>query len=230
MKTQTIQKTAQIDSGTITDEELSKINQFALTPLTAEQVFTFKAILCDNEIDRTFERFSNDALEKLSSLIVGKTVIKNHIPDADNQVARIYSAEVTDTGQLTSYGEPYKQLTAHCYMVRTAGNADMIAEISGGIRKEGSISCSISNRNCSVCGKDSLKEYCSHRMGKVYEGKQCHFVLDGIADAYEFSLVAIPAQRNAGISKSYEQDETEETEKIKELQQRLRLLLLNSRK
>ncbi|MBR4319457.1 MAG: hypothetical protein IKP69_05335 [Oscillospiraceae bacterium] len=226
MKTQKIQKTARIDSGTITDEELAKINQFALAPLTAEQVFTFKAVLCDNEVDRTFERFSDESLEKLSSLIVGKTVIKNHTPDADNQVARIYSAEVTDTGQLTSYGEPYRQLTAHCYMVRTAGNTDMIAEISGGIRKEGSISCSLNSRKCSICGKDSFKEYCSHRMGKVYEGRQCCFILDGIADAYEFSLVAIPAQRNAGISKSYE----DETEKINELQQRLRLLLLHSRK
>ncbi len=224
-KVKMIQKNTLISSGVVTDEALAQINQFALTPLTVEQIFTFKAVLCDNEVDRTWERFSDDSLEKLAKLIVGRTVIKNHVPDADNQVARIYSAEVVDTGQLTGYGTSYKQLMAFCYMVKTSSNADMIAEISGGIRKEGSISCSINSRSCSICGKNSLESYCSHRPGKVYDGKQCHFVLDGIADAYEFSLVAIPAQRNAGIAKAYEP----ETSEIEELQQKIRLHLLKSR-
>lgn len=216
---QKIQKTAKLDSGIITDDDLAKINQFALTDLTADQIFTFKAILCDNEIDRDHERFSAEALENLASLMIGRTVIKNHDHDADHQIARIYSAEVADTGKLTSYGAAYKQLIANCYMIRTAGNADMIAEISAGIRKEGSISCSAGSRKCSICGTDSFKEYCSHTAGKKYQNQQCHFVLDDITDAYEFSLVAIPAQRNAGVSKSCDN----------ELRQKSRLFLLKSR-
>ena len=38
--------------------ELERINQFAKTPLTAEQVYTFTLRLCDNEVDRDLERFA----------------------------------------------------------------------------------------------------------------------------------------------------------------------------
>ena len=38
-------------------EELNYINQFAKTALTEEQVYAFGVRLCDNEVDRDFERF-----------------------------------------------------------------------------------------------------------------------------------------------------------------------------
>lgn len=199
-----VQKTAQLSAGEVTEAQLAKINRFALQALTAEQVFTFKAVLCDNDIDRDFERFSAKALDDLRKLFVGRTVIKNHTPDADNQVARIFDTELVQLEKLLRSGEPYTQLVAHCYMVRTDSNADMIAEILGGIRKEGSISCAAAKCICSVCGKDNRKDYCEHFRGKRYGGGEaCYFTLDGIRDAYEFSLVAVPAQRAAGISKSY---------------------------
>jgi hypothetical protein len=60
---------------------------------------------------------------------------------------------------------------------------------------------------CSICGTDNAKNYCRHWPGKSYEkegGTQvCTFSLDGGRDAYEFSLVAVPAQKAAGVSKSY---------------------------
>ena len=49
----------------VTQEELDRINRFAKTPLTAEEVYTFTVRLCDNEVDRDFERFDTDALEGL---------------------------------------------------------------------------------------------------------------------------------------------------------------------
>ena len=53
----------------ITQEELAQINRFARTELTEEQVYIFSVRLCDNEVDRDFERFDTDALTKLLSLI-----------------------------------------------------------------------------------------------------------------------------------------------------------------
>ena len=44
-------------------EELVCINRFAKSPLTAEEVYTFAVRLCDNEVDRDFERFDRAALE-----------------------------------------------------------------------------------------------------------------------------------------------------------------------
>ena len=36
----------------VTDEDLKLINQYTRRELTAEEVFVFETILCDNEIDR----------------------------------------------------------------------------------------------------------------------------------------------------------------------------------
>jgi hypothetical protein len=203
-----IHKAASLGAQEITEAELRAINAHTLEPLTAEEVFTFKAVLCDNEVDRDFERFTLTALQDLQRLYNGKTVIKDHSWVSDNQVARIYATElVADPKALTSTGEAYTQLVAHCYMVKTDSNADLIAEIKAGIKKEGSIGFATSSCICSICGTDNAKNYCRHWPGKSYEkegGPQvCTFTLAGARDAYEFSLVAVPAQKAAGVSKSY---------------------------
>lgn len=202
-----IAKSASIAPQDVTEDELQQINKFALEPLTADEVYTFKATLCDNEVDRQHERFTPKALADLQKLFLGKTVIKDHRHIADNQVARIYATELVETGKMTKSGEPYMQLVAHCYMVRTAGNADLIAEIKGGIKREGSVGFAASSAICSICQTDNVKSYCRHYPGRSYEkagGKEtCTFTLDGCSDAYEFSLVAVPAQKAAGVTKSY---------------------------
>lgn len=203
-----IRKAASLAAQEVTEDELKEINNFTLAPLTAEEVFTFKAVLCDNAVDRTYERFTAKALADLQKLFVGKTIIKDHWRSADNQVARIYRTELqVDQTTQASAGEDYTQLVAYCYMVRTASNADLITEIKAGIKKEGSVGCSITGAICSICGTDNTKSYCKHWPGRSYdkeEGKVlCTFTLTGASDAYEFSLVAVPAQRAAGVSKSY---------------------------
>ena len=60
-------------------EELALINQFAKTDLTEEQVYTFSVRLCDNEVDRDFERFDGAALERLGELFLGKSGIFDHL-------------------------------------------------------------------------------------------------------------------------------------------------------
>lgn len=199
-----IEKNAVLSADEITESTIAKINRFSMKPLTAEQVFTFKAVLCDTHIDRDSECFSDAALLSLKDLFVGKTVVKDHKPCADNQIARIYDTELTPNGSDT-------ELTAYCYMVRTDGNAGLIAEIEGGIKKEGSVSCAVTKRVCSICGKDSLHTPCRHIGGMKYDGAVCHYVLDSVQDAYEFSLVGVPAQTGAGIRKSADiPDETQE--------------------
>lgn len=201
-------KAAQLGAQEVTEAELNAINKYALEPLTADEVFTFSAILCDNAIDRQFEQFSPKALDELRKLFVGRTVIKDHIARADNQVARIYATELVDTGKtLPNGGGAYMQLKAHCYMVRTESNKDLIREIKAGIKKEGSVGFRAASAICSICGTDNAKSYCAHWPGRSYAkdgGPQmCIFRLDGVKDAYEFSLVAVPAQPKAGTCKSY---------------------------
>ena len=48
----------QTEDGVVTEEALAAINRYTQKDLTADEVFVFSAVLCDNEIDRDFERFS----------------------------------------------------------------------------------------------------------------------------------------------------------------------------
>lgn len=188
----------------MTAEILEKINKFTRREFSEKELYVFDLILCDNEIDRDCERFSDGALEKMSSLFIGKTGIFDHDAAASNQNARIFDTElVTDDSRKTKNGEPYRYLKASAYMVRTDENKNLISEIDGGIKKEVSISCSSAKRICSVCGRDRAREGCEHVKGKLYGGRLCHIILDGVSDAYEWSFVAVPAQVNAGVTKKF---------------------------
>jgi len=201
-------KTACIKAMKVDEAALNKINKLTLTPLTEEQIFTFKVKLCDNEIDRDTESFTVESLHKLAELFVGKTGIKDHNGAVDNQIARIYETEViVEEGRTTKLGEPYTYLEAHCYILRISKNEDFIAEIEAGIKKEVSVGCCIQKRLCSVCGANLKGLYnmgCKHRPGNEYDGKVCCVRLDIPTDAYEFSFVAVPAQREAGAKKNFE--------------------------
>lgn len=189
-----------------TPQELQAINAFAKTQLTADEVYTFQVLLCDNEVDRDFERFSVSTLRELSELFVGATGICDHDWRSENQVARIYRTElVTEKGKTTSCGEAYTYLKGFAYMLRTEANADLIAQVDGGIKRETSIGCSVAKSVCSICGAEMGT--CSHEKGKVYSGEICCAVLTGAVDAYEWSFVAVPAQRSAGVIKSFIESE-----------------------
>ena len=203
-------KSANVSILEVTDEELKAINKFTLVPLKAEEVFTFKVLMCDDETDdRNYEPFNLNALKDLKKLYVGKTVIKDHFRRADNQVARIYDTELKyEEGKLTKAGEPFASLVAKCYMLKTSTNEDLIADIKAGIKKEVSTSCKPKKAICSICGVDNIKSYCSHYWGKEYEKADgtkstCYFTLDGAKEAYELSFVAVGAQPRAGTTKNY---------------------------
>lgn len=187
-----------------TPSALEKINAFTRRDLDPDEVYTFSVILCDNDIDRDGERFSDSALATLRELFVGKTGISDHDPSSLNQTARIFDTQVvTDGSKLTADGRTYKSLRADVYMVKTDENRSLIAEIDAGIKKEVSISCRADKKICSICGADRNKAPCAHIKWSTYGGKVCHTILDGISDAYEWSFVAIPAQVNAGVTKRF---------------------------
>ena len=48
---------------------------------------------------------------------------------------------------------------------------------------------------------------CSHVKGRKYGGKLCYGELNNITDAYEWSFVAVPAQKNAGVIKNFRKGE-----------------------
>lgn len=193
--------------GVPTDEDMKLINEHTLKSLTKDDVFCFSVILCDNDIDRDFERFDENSLKTLEKLFVGKTGILNHSMKSEDQNSRTYKTQVlVDNSRQTVDGKPYTYLKAWCYTVRSEKNESLIRDIESGIKKEVSISCASDSRNCSVCGET----HCNHIAGRKYNGERCYKTITGITDAYEWSFVAVPAQRNAGVTKSYKKEKTME--------------------
>lgn len=174
-------------------------------------MYTFTVTLCDNDVDRDYEVFTADALKGLADLFLGKTGIFDHNPTAKNQSARIYKTWFEeDKERKTAFGEAYACLKARAYILRNEKNKSLIEEIEGGIKKEVSVSCNMKNMACSVCGKDMRLSSCEHRKGRIYGGKLCYGVLSDPADAYEWSFVAVPAQRSAGVTKAFRRKENME--------------------
>jgi hypothetical protein len=183
---------------------LEKISRYTRRKFGPDELYVFPVALCDNEIDRDGERFTVDALRKLAELFVGKTGVFDHDPQAKNQTARIYDCRVErDETRLTSCGEPYARLVAQAYLPRTEANRDFITGLESGIKKEVSVGCAVRSVTCSVCGADLKNGGCEHRRGQSYNGVVCCAVLDDPSDAYEWSFVAVPAQREAGVLKRF---------------------------
>lgn len=178
-----------------TNTDMDLINVQSLRNLSADEVFTFCLEGCNTQIDRDFERFTGETLEGLAALFVGKSVLMDHTWRAGSQTARIYAAGVEDSGGV-------KRLILRCYMPRTEQTAGTITAIEAGILRECSVGCAVRRAVCSVCGADQTKTCCPHIPGREYDGQLCVMELDGAKDAYEVSLVAVPAQPGAGVIKS----------------------------
>ncbi len=193
--------------GVPSDEDMALINNYSLKELTKDEVFCFSVVLCDNDIDRDFERFSEDSLKVLEGLFVGKTGILNHSMKSEDQSCRTYKTQlITDNNRKTVDGNVYMYLKAWCYTVRSDKNESLIKDIESGIKKEVSISCASQNRICSICGET----HCNHVAGRKYNGEYCYKTLTDITDAYEWSFVAVPAQRQAGVTKSFKKEKSME--------------------
>jgi len=178
----------------ITNADLELINSFTRKEYTADELYVFEMRAADTRIDRDYERFDRTALEKMAELYVGTTVICDHAPSTYNQCARIFRGRVQETDD----GETELILTA--YLPRE-GNDELISRLDSGIVKEVSVGCAVRKRSCSICGKEFGN--CGHRKGRTYGDKLCSFVLSDIADVYEVSFVAVPAQPAAGVMKCH---------------------------
>jgi hypothetical protein len=186
----------------ITPAQLDKINRFSRRALKPEELYVFTVTLCDNEIDRDHEQFPEESLEKLAELFVGKTGVFDHEPRAENQNARIFETQIVHEERQNALGEPYCCLRAWAYMLRCGKNADLILEIDAGIKKEVSVGCAVGRVACSACGADAKAGSCGHQKGEAYNGRPCCHLLLNPTDAYEWSFVAVPAQKAAGVTKA----------------------------
>ena len=155
-----IYKAARLEKQAMSESELTLINKQSLRELSADEVFAFRLAACDNQVDRDNERFTENTLEQLAKLYIGKTVLLDHVWSAKSQTARIYNAYVSGEGDV-------KRLILCCYTVRTESMADTISAIEGGILRECSVGCTVEHVLCSICGADQRTTLCQHPMRRA---------------------------------------------------------------
>lgn len=175
------------------------VNRFTLRSLQPDEFTVFSLDLCHNQVDRHFSRFPEEELEVVNQLVVGRPLMERHDVRGTLPRGTFFRSQLHRAGERVS-------VRPDVYVLRTRENEGFILNIEGGVYRETSIGFSFRTPECSICGRDLRT--CSHVPGRTYEGKACHYVLRGVLDVIEGSVVAsgsqgtgfVPASRGLGLA------------------------------
>jgi len=168
-----------------------EVNRFALRPLAADEFAVFTLDLCHNRIDRHFSRFPDEELEVINGLVPGRPLMERHDLKGSLPRGTFFRSALHRDGDCLS-------VRPDVYVLRTPDNSAFILNIEGGVYRETSIGFSFQTPECSICKKDLRT--CSHVPGRSYGGKQCHYVMRGVLEVIEGSVVPAGSQGTAFVS------------------------------
>lgn len=191
--------------ATPTSEQLAKINQKALVPLTADQVHVFQAkIIGTKRIDKYKMKITPNFLRKMADQVKeGIALLVDHPWTKWEALAFPYgrtfdSKIVEEGGELELYGDHYMAKGQEVDGIST----DQIASgIDAGTIFDTSAGFVTAKHICSICGGDYYRSSeCTHIRGQMYEGKECLVLAD---DGYimENSIVFDGGYEGAGITR-----------------------------
>ena len=89
------------------EQEMGLISRYSRRTLSPEEVYRFTVVLCDNDIDRDYERLPRTRWKSCPTLYVRKTGIFDHSMKSQHQAARIFSCRVEPVPNMTQDQEPY---------------------------------------------------------------------------------------------------------------------------
>lgn len=176
------------------DLDFSIIKEYIQTDeIKQTDLFVYPVCLCDNQVDRENDRFTDEALENIKKKAVGVIGLKNHSWEAEHAHSRIYKTEIEEEGSI-------KSVIGYAYTIKSQKTAHFIEKIKAGILKEVSIGFKATN----------------------FSEEKGIRLINGVEDVFEWSFVAVPAQPRAGVIKEYNEEEVLNTmdlnERIKELE------------
>jgi len=154
-------------SATPTRSELELINRFARRALAGDEVYVGECDLCNDGVDRAFERFTVEVLQDFADSLPGKSLLAGHdhgsLPLGLWFDARLRCDELGVTHLRPSY-----------YIVKTRDNEHHRAQLDGGVYRYASIGFRAQDLVCDICGKSWFGWECQHYPGQAYnvEGKR----------------------------------------------------------
>lgn len=165
--------------------DMDAVNAMTLRPFGQEEVAVFTLDLCHNQVDRHHSRFPEEELARINEMTPGRPLMERHDVRGSLPRGTFYRSRLhREAGRVS--------VRPDVYVLRTADNADFITHIEGGVYRETSIGFSFQTPECSVCGKDLRT--CPHVPGREYEGRVCHFIMRGVLEVLEGSVVASGSQ------------------------------------
>lgn len=173
------------EAPTPDDERDAAINRYALRALAPDEYATFTLDLCNDQIDRHFSRFPEEELARINELVPGRPLMERHDLRGTLPRGRFFRSSLHREGEVLS-------VRPEVYVLRTSENRDFILNIEGGVYRETSIGFAFELPECSVCGKDLRT--CDHVPGRSYGGATCHFIMRGVLEVAEGSVVSSGSQ------------------------------------
>ena len=212
----------ELDEGT-----MALINNYAIEPLSPEDVFVGKILLANNAVDRDGERFHEDFLKRLQETIKGKSLLQGH-RWGDAGIGLYFESEIITMSlkeaeeltkeklQLPEGEDTVHFLKVYYYIMNTPHNEGIIANIKGGICRHASIGFSAEKRNPvnDEEGNTLYHEYSGD--GEALEGS---FVWLGAQ--YASTTTKAKGQGGDNINKQTKNKKTEDEEMKKDLTKKL---------
>ena len=173
------------------EDAAEAVNAYALRPLAPEEYAVFSLDLCHDQVDRHHSRFPTEELERVNALTPGRPLMERH--DLRGTLPR----GTFFRSRLAAYGDR-TVVRPDVYVLRTPENAGFILNIEGGVYRETSIGFAFRTPECSVCGKDLRA--CDHIPGRTYGDAACHYIMRGVLEVIEGSVVASGSQGTHFVS------------------------------
>lgn len=167
------------------DDVLGEVNRYALRPLGRDEFVVFTMDLCHNEVDRHFSRFPEEELARINALAPGRPLMERHDLRGTLPRGTFFRSQLHRAGERVT-------VRPDVYVLRTRENEGFVLNIEGGVYRETSMGFSFRTPECSVCGKDLRT--CQHVPGRTYGDAQCHYVMRGVIEVIEGSVVPAGSQ------------------------------------
>jgi hypothetical protein len=187
-------------SAAPTRRELDVINRFARQPLSAAEVYVGECDLCNDRVDRAFERFTAEVLQDFADSLPGKSLLAGH-DHGSLPLGLWFDARLRRDERAVTHLRP------SFYIVKTRDNEHHRAQLDGGVYRYASIGFRARDLVCDICGKSWFGWECQHYPGRGYDvaGQRvvatAHYTRsdDHPAEAVEGSIVYLGCQYDAEL-------------------------------
>ena len=169
------------------------VNLYTLRALGEDEFVVFTLDLCHNQVDRHFSRFPEEELEAINRMVPGRPLMERHDVRGSLPRGTFFRSMLHREGERVS-------VRPDVYVLRTPENAGFILHIEGGVYRETSIGFSFRMPECTVCGRDLRT--CAHVPGRTYEDTVCHYVMRGVIEVIEGSVVPAGSQGTSFVSEA----------------------------